>query len=192
MSPDTQSESSTEGEARSACVCTRALDGDRGAETSLAQPDSRTRINAKGKTIFLMACSSAGKRGPARARGFHFRVGSGLLVHERVGSRGHEHRPTIGAKKARSAGQDSEARVAHALPERPAPGNLAPNRRLEPAWGCSSAGRALDWQSRGRRFDPVQLHHFTSVRSARVAGSRMLSAFASPMATPESTPCSIS
>ncbi len=25
-------------------------------------------------------------------------------------------------------------------------------------WGCSSDGRALDWQSRGRRFDPVQLH----------------------------------
>ena len=27
-------------------------------------------------------------------------------------------------------------------------------------WGCSSAGRALEWHSRGRRFDPVQLHHF--------------------------------
>ena len=26
-------------------------------------------------------------------------------------------------------------------------------------WGCSSAGRALEWHSRGRRFDPVQLHH---------------------------------
>src|SRR5208283_2002644 len=25
-------------------------------------------------------------------------------------------------------------------------------------WGCSSVGRALEWHSRGRRFDPVQLH----------------------------------
>ena len=26
-------------------------------------------------------------------------------------------------------------------------------------WGCSSAGRALEWHSRGREFDPRQLHH---------------------------------
>lgn len=26
-------------------------------------------------------------------------------------------------------------------------------------WGCSSAGRAFDWQSRGRRFEPDQLHN---------------------------------
>ena len=25
-------------------------------------------------------------------------------------------------------------------------------------WGYSSAGRALDWQSRGQRFDPAYLH----------------------------------
>ena len=25
-------------------------------------------------------------------------------------------------------------------------------------WGCSSAGRALEWHSRGREFDPRQLH----------------------------------
>src|SRR5512144_1994559 len=25
-------------------------------------------------------------------------------------------------------------------------------------WGCSSAGRAPEWHSGGRRFDPVQLH----------------------------------
>ena len=25
--------------------------------------------------------------------------------------------------------------------------------------GCSSAGRAPEWHSGGRRFDPVQLHH---------------------------------
>ncbi len=28
-----------------------------------------------------------------------------------------------------------------------------------PMWGCSSAGRALEWHSRGREFDPRQLHH---------------------------------
>ena len=26
------------------------------------------------------------------------------------------------------------------------------------AWGRSSAGRALDWQSRGQGFDPPRLH----------------------------------
>jgi hypothetical protein len=25
-------------------------------------------------------------------------------------------------------------------------------------WGCSSVGRALEWHSRGLRFDPAQLH----------------------------------
>ena len=25
-------------------------------------------------------------------------------------------------------------------------------------WGRSSVGRALEWHSRGRRFDPVRLH----------------------------------
>ena len=25
-------------------------------------------------------------------------------------------------------------------------------------WGCSSAGRALEWHSRGQEFDPPQLH----------------------------------
>ncbi len=28
-------------------------------------------------------------------------------------------------------------------------------------WGCSSAGRALEWHSRGREFDPRQLHHIS-------------------------------
>ena len=27
-------------------------------------------------------------------------------------------------------------------------------------WGCSSVGRALEWHSRGRRFDPDHLHHY--------------------------------
>ena len=26
-------------------------------------------------------------------------------------------------------------------------------------WGYSSAGRALEWHSRGQRFDPAYLHH---------------------------------
>ena len=29
-------------------------------------------------------------------------------------------------------------------------------------WGCSSVGRALEWHSRGRRFDPDQLHKDTN------------------------------
>src|SRR6185436_4501020 len=37
-------------------------------------------------------------------------------------------------------------------------------------WGCSSVGRALDWQSRGRRFDPVQLHHFLRIIEASAVG----------------------
>ena len=28
-----------------------------------------------------------------------------------------------------------------------------------PAWGISSAGRALAWHARGHRFDPGILHH---------------------------------
>ena len=37
------------------------------------------------------------------------------------------------------------------------------------AWGRSSAGRALDWQSRGQGFDPPRLHHVHSqpLRSLR-------------------------
>ena len=31
----------------------------------------------------------------------------------------------------------------------------------ELTWGISSAGRALDWQSRGQRFDPAILHQKT-------------------------------
>ncbi len=31
-------------------------------------------------------------------------------------------------------------------------------------WGRSSVGRALEWHSRGRRFDPVRLHDFLVVK----------------------------
>jgi 2-keto-4-pentenoate hydratase/2-oxohepta-3-ene-1,7-dioic acid hydratase in catechol pathway len=32
--------------------------------------------------------------------------------------------------------------------------------RIAGMWACSSAGRVLDWQSRGQGFDPPQVHHF--------------------------------
>ena len=32
-------------------------------------------------------------------------------------------------------------------------------------WGCSSVGRALEWHSRGRRFDPDQLHQIPAIRA---------------------------
>ena len=36
---------------------------------------------------------------------------------------------------------------------------LADILTIVPVRGYSSAGRALDWQSRGQRFDPAYLHH---------------------------------
>ena len=30
---------------------------------------------------------------------------------------------------------------------------------VDAIWGYSSAGRALEWHSRGQRFDPAYLHH---------------------------------
>ena len=33
-------------------------------------------------------------------------------------------------------------------------------RRVSRRWACSSAGRAPEWHSGGRRFDPDQVHHF--------------------------------
>ena len=30
-------------------------------------------------------------------------------------------------------------------------------------WGYSSAGRALEWHSRGQRFDPAYLHHHQEI-----------------------------
>jgi hypothetical protein len=32
------------------------------------------------------------------------------------------------------------------------------NKGFPNIWGCSSPGRALDWQSRGKGFDPPHLH----------------------------------
>ena len=37
------------------------------------------------------------------------------------------------------------------------------------AWGYSSAGRALDWQSRGQRFDPAYLHQKERHDASRVS-----------------------
>ena len=36
--------------------------------------------------------------------------------------------------------------------------------RLSKVWGHSSVGRALDWQSRGRGFDPPWLHQYNSLQ----------------------------
>ena len=37
-------------------------------------------------------------------------------------------------------------------------------------WGYSSAGRALEWHSRGQRFDPAYLHQTKKRTSAIVSG----------------------
>ena len=39
-------------------------------------------------------------------------------------------------------------------------------------WGYSSAGRALDWQSRGQRFDPAYLHQKSSGFQSEMIGNR--------------------
>ena len=46
------------------------------------------------------------------------------------------------------------------------------------AWGRSSAGRALDWQSRGQGFDPPRLHHrrYTASGFQRLFSYRALGA----------------
>ena len=40
-------------------------------------------------------------------------------------------------------------------------------------WGISSAGRALRWQRRGHRFDPVMLHHPCVTFLFRIASSSL-------------------
>ena len=37
-------------------------------------------------------------------------------------------------------------------------------------WGYSSAGRALEWHSRGQRFDPAYLHQAKSLETQRFRG----------------------
>src|SRR5690242_16400684 len=59
----------------------------------------------------------------------------------------------------------------------------AAQRPLRLGWGHSSAGRALEWHSRGRRFDPAWLHQplsSTSRRPSRTKIGRMQTADASP------------
>ncbi len=36
--------------------------------------------------------------------------------------------------------------------------------------GCSSDGRALEWHSRGRRFDPAQLHQINGYKGRVLQG----------------------
>ena len=37
-------------------------------------------------------------------------------------------------------------------------------------WGYSSAGRALEWHSRGQRFDPAYLHQAKSLETQQFRG----------------------
>jgi hypothetical protein len=37
-------------------------------------------------------------------------------------------------------------------------------------WGYSSAGRALEWHSRGQRFDPAYLHQTKSLETQQFRG----------------------
>ena len=37
----------------------------------------------------------------------------------------------------------------------------SPRGTRQSTWGCSSVGRALEWHSRGRQFNSVQLHQFS-------------------------------
>src|SRR5262245_7990814 len=49
------------------------------------------------------------------------------------------------------------------------------------SWGCSSVGRAPEWHSGGRRFDPVQLHQAPSLRSSARSGPSAHRRLAPPM-----------
>jgi hypothetical protein len=45
------------------------------------------------------------------------------------------------------------------IPIQKVAGSSPVERAMVLRWGCSSAGRALRWQRRGRGFEPLQLHH---------------------------------
>ena len=55
---------------------------------------------------------------------------------------------------------------------------LADILTIVPVRGYSSAGRALDWQSRGQRFDPAYLH-----QEDTVVERRLFSFFCGPSVT---------
>ena len=48
--------------------------------------------------------------------------------------------------------------IAHLIPIQKVAGSSPVERAMNLRWGCSSAGRALRWQRRGRGFEPLQLH----------------------------------
>ena len=64
-------------------------------------------------------------------------------------------------------------------------------------WGHSSAGRALAWHARGRRFDPAWLHHYFALAvrlspSSRGPGHRPFTAVTGvriPLGTPVTSMC---
>ena len=47
---------------------------------------------------------------------------------------------------------------------------VASNCYIYATWGCSSVGRALEWHSRGQRFDPAQLHTLNQRSTSFVRG----------------------
>ena len=54
-------------------------------------------------------------------------------------------------------------RTSFSFPDFPVDISPRPGQVVVPkAWGCSSVGRALEWHSRGRQFNSVQLHHARS------------------------------
>lgn len=57
-----------------------------------------------------------------------------------------------------------------------------------PSWGCSSSGRASDWQSEGREFKSLQLHNereWQTIRARIFLSSRFLCSGGSPSAWDE-------
>ena len=42
------------------------------------------------------------------------------------------------------------------------------DRAQRKIWGYSSAGRALEWHSRGQRFDPAYLHQKANEKAEKV------------------------
>ena len=50
---------------------------------------------------------------------------------------------------------------------------------LKATWGCSSTGRALEWHSRGKGFDPPHLHSISSNPNLLMCSSMVCSVVSS-------------
>ena len=64
--------------------------------------------------------------------------------------------------------QWSDTRQAERQKKRLTAPSLFGSKKVLLMWGCSSVGRALEWHSRGQRFDPAQLHHRLSESRRKV------------------------